>query len=129
MNIQNLAANAYIQDWLKGKFHAAFAENGADPDPYVMYGRYFGTNPGLGVPAGYSSASLQKELLAGDENSTIAGQTADWKKLNADLTGNAVWIWLFDSNDFAAVAPNVHGFTLSPVNTTQLSSLATTTVS
>jgi peptide/nickel transport system substrate-binding protein len=129
MNIQNLAANAYIQDWLKGKFQAAFAENGADPDPYVMYGRYFGTNPGLGVPAGYSSASLQKELLAGDENSTIAGQTADWKKLNADLTGNAVWIWLFDSNDFAAVAPNVHGFTLSPVNTTQLSSLATTTVS
>jgi peptide/nickel transport system substrate-binding protein len=129
MKIQNLASNAYIQDWLKGKFQAAFAENGADPDPYVMYGRYFGKGAGLGVPAGYSSPSLQKELLAGDENSTAAGQTKDWKTLNNDLTGNAVWIWLFDSNDFAAMSSNVHGFTLSPVNSTQLSSLATTTVS
>jgi len=128
MNIQNLAANAYIQDWLKGKFQAAFAENGADPDPYVMYGRYFGAGAGLAVPAGYSSKSLQSELLAGDENSTAAGQTAAWKKLNNDLTGNAVWIWLFDSYDFAVMSPHVHGFTLSPVNTTQLSSLATTSL-
>ncbi len=128
MNIQNLASNAYIQDWLKGKFQAAFAENGADPDPYVMYGRYFGAGAGLGVPAGYSSKSLQQELLAGDENSTPAGQTAAWKKLSNDLTGNAVWIWLFDSYDFAVMSPHVHGFTLSPVNTTQLSSLATTSL-
>ncbi len=33
MNISNLASNAYIQDWLKGKFQAAFAENGAEPEP------------------------------------------------------------------------------------------------
>jgi peptide/nickel transport system substrate-binding protein len=126
MNIQNLASNAYIQDWLKGKFQAAFAENGADPDPYVMYGRYFGAGAGLSVPAGYSSKTLQTELLAGDENSTAAGQTKDWKALNTTLTSKAVWIWLFDSYDFAALAPTVKGFTLSPVNTTQLSSLATT---
>ena len=55
MNIQNLAGDAYIQDWLKGKFQAAFAWNGADPNPYTMYGRYFGTGANLGVPAGYSS--------------------------------------------------------------------------
>ena len=128
MNIQNLAANAYIQDWLKGDFQAAFAENGADPDPYIMYGRYFGKGAGLGIPAGYSSKSLQAELLAGDENSTAAGQKADWQKLNNDLTGNAVWVWLFDSYDFAVMSPNVKGFTLSPVNTTQLSSLANTTL-
>jgi peptide/nickel transport system substrate-binding protein len=129
MNIQNLASNAYIQDWLKGDFQAAFAENGADPDPYVMYGRYFGAGADLAVPAGYSSASLQKLLLAGDENSTATGQSADWKALSTNLTSNAVWIWLFDSNDYAALAPNVKGFSLSPVNTTQLSSLATTSVS
>ncbi len=129
MNITNLASNAYIQDWLKGKFQAAFAENGADPDPYVMYGRYFGAGADLGVPAGYSSKTLQQELLAGDENSTAAGQKADWQKLNSTLTGNAVWIWLFDANDFAALSPSVKGFTLSPVNTTQLSSLANTSLS
>ncbi len=129
MNIQNLASNAYIQDWLKGKFQAAFAENGADPDPYVMYGRYFGAGADLGVPAGYSSKSLQSLLLAGDENSTASGQAKDWKALNTNLTSNAVWIWLFDSNDFAALSPTVKGFTLSPVNTTELASLATTSVS
>ncbi len=129
MSIQNLASNAYIQDWLDGKFQAAFAENGADPDPYVMYGRYFGKGADLAVPAGYSSKSLQTLLLAGDENSTAAGQTKDWQELSANLTGNAVWDWLFDSYIFAALSPSVHGFTLSPVNTTQLAGLATTTVS
>jgi hypothetical protein len=93
-----------------------------------MYGRYFGAGADLNVPAGYSSKTLQQELLAGDENSTASGQAKDWQTLNNTLTGNAVWIWLFDSNDFAAVASNVHGFVLSPVNTTQLSSLATTTL-
>jgi peptide/nickel transport system substrate-binding protein len=129
MHISNLASNAYIQDWLKGKFQAAFAENGADPDPYVMYGRYFGAGADLGVPAGYSSKTLQTELLAGDENSTAAGQKADWKALNTTLTSKAVWIWLFDSYDFAVLSPSVKGFTLSPVNTTQLSSLANTSIS
>ncbi|MFY9781989.1 MAG: ABC transporter substrate-binding protein [Acidimicrobiales bacterium] len=129
MGIQNLASNAYIQDWLDGKFQAAFAENGADPDPYVMYGRYFGAGADLAVPAGYSSASLKSILLAGDENSTAAGQKADWAELSKNLTSNAVWVWLFDSYDYAALSPTVKGFTLSPVNTTQLSSLATTSVS
>ncbi len=66
MNITNLAGNAYIQDWLKGDFQAAFAENGADPDPYVMYGRYFGPGANLGVPAGYTSPALQNLLVKSD---------------------------------------------------------------
>jgi peptide/nickel transport system substrate-binding protein len=129
MNIQNLASNAYIQDWLKGKFTAAFAENGADPSPYVMYDRYFGAGANLSIPAGYTSASLKSLLLAGDENSTASGQTADWKALSKNLTSNAVWIWLFDAYDFAALSPSVKGFTLSPVESTQLSGLATTSIS
>ena len=128
MNIQNLQANAYIQDWLKGDFQAAFAWNGADPDPYIMYGRYFGAKADLAVPAGYSSSTLQSELLAGDVNSTAAGQKADWTKLSNTLTSQAVWLWLFDSYDFAVMSPKVQGFTLSPVNTTQLASLAKTTL-
>ncbi len=129
MNIQNLASNAYIQDWLHGTFQAAFADNGANLNPYVMYGRYFGAGGTLSVPAGYVNTNLQKLLLAGDENSTTTGQAAAWAAFSKNLTSNAVWIWLFDSYQFAALAPNVHGFTLSPVNTTQLSSLAKTSVS
>src|SRR5262249_31784628 len=62
MKIQNLASNAYIQDWLKGSFQAAFAENDADPNPYTMYGRYFAPGANLGIPSGYSSAALQRIL-------------------------------------------------------------------
>lgn len=129
MNIQNLASAAYIQDWLKGTFTAAFADNGANLNPYVMYGRYFGAGGTLSIPAGYVSKTTQNLLLAGDETSTTAAATKAWKAFSDNLTGNAVWIWLFDSYQFAALGSNVHGFTLSPVNTTQLLSLDTTTVS
>lgn len=129
MNIQNLASAAYISDWLAGNFQAAFADNGANLNPYVMYGRYFGAGGTLSTPAGYVSTKTQKLLLAGDTAKTPATAATAWKNLSNNLTGNAVWIWLFDSYQFAALAPNVKGFTLSPVNTTQLSSLAKTTLS
>ncbi len=128
MNIQNLAGNAYIQDWLKGQFQAAFAYNGADPSPYTMYGRYFGKGANLGVPAGYSSASLQKLLLSGDTAASTANQAKIWTAFGNDLTSNAVWIWLFSAFDYYATAPGVRGFTPSPTNSTSLSALRSTTM-
>ena len=127
MNITNLAGNAYIQDWLKGKFQAAFAENGADPDPYVMYGRYFGKGANLGVPAGYSNPALQALIAKSDAAKTPAAITAANAAVSRYLTANAVWLWLFDSYDYAAVSSNVHGFSLPPNR--QLQSLKSTTVS
>jgi peptide/nickel transport system substrate-binding protein len=127
MNIQNLAGNAYIQDWLKGKFEGAFAENGANPNPYVMYGRYFGPGANLRIPAGYSSAALQKLIVKSDLAVTPSGAKAAFGAVNHYLTANAVWLWLFDSYDYAAVASNVKGFTLPP--TRHLDALAHTTVS
>jgi peptide/nickel transport system substrate-binding protein len=127
MTIQNLAGNAYIQDWLKGKFQAAFAENGADPDPYVMYGRYFGPGANLGVPAGYSNPALQKLIVKSDEATTPAAVKADNAAVSKYLTANAVWLWLFDSYDYAVTASNVHGFSLPPNR--QLYTLKSATVS
>jgi len=126
MSIQNLASNAYIQDWLKGKFEAAFAENGADPNPYVMYGRYFGPGANLGVPAGYSNPKLQKLVVAGDSAATPAASKRAFAAISNYLTQNAVWLWLFDSYDYAVTAPGVSGFTLPPNR--QLDTLRSTTV-
>jgi peptide/nickel transport system substrate-binding protein len=114
MNITNLAGDAYIQDWLKGNFEAAFAENGADPSPYTMYGRYFAPNPNLGVPAGYSDPALQQLLVQGDQAATPAASAKVFAKLNQNLTANAVWLWLFDSYVYAVLSPKVHGFHLPP---------------
>ncbi len=127
MSIQNLAGNAYIQDWLKGQFQAAFAENGADPDPYVMYGRYFAPGANLKVPAGYGSPALQKLALASDKATRPAAFKAANSALSKYLTSNAVWLWLFDSYDYGVTASIVHGFKLPPDR--DLLSLATTTVS
>jgi peptide/nickel transport system substrate-binding protein len=129
MNIDNLAGDAYIQDWLKGKFQAAFAWNGADPNPYTMYGRYFGTGANLGVPAGYSSPVLQKLLKQGDEAASPATQKGIWAQLSKQLTSQAVWIWLFTAYDYAAVSKSVHGFNLWPTNSTSLLSLRSASIS
>jgi peptide/nickel transport system substrate-binding protein len=129
MNIQNLSGDAYIQDWLKGDFQAAFAWNGADPDPYTMYGRYFGPSADLGVPAGYSSPTVHKLLVEGDESSSTAARQKDYNELSSALTSNAVWVWLFTSYDYAAVGHNVKGFSFFPSPTDSLQTLATTSVS
>jgi peptide/nickel transport system substrate-binding protein len=129
MHPENIAGDAYIQDWLKGKFQAAFAWNSSDPDPYTMYGRYFGTGANLGVPAGYSSPVLQKLLARGDAASNLATRKAIWTQFSNTLTSNAVWIWLFTAYDYAAVASSVHGFKLAPTNSTSLDSLRSTTLS
>jgi peptide/nickel transport system substrate-binding protein len=114
MSITNLAGDAYIQDWLKGNFTAAFAENGADPSPYTMYGRYFTTGANLSVPAGFSDPALSALLVQGDSAATPAASTKVFGQINNYLTSNAVWLWLFDSYDYAVLSSKVHGFHLPP---------------
>ena len=127
MTIDNLGENDYIQRWLKGQFEAAFAENGANPDPYIMYGRYFAPGANLAVPSGYSSPALASLLTNADENPSASTRASLYAQISAYLVNNAVWIWLFDSYDYTVLASNVHGYT--PLPNEQLSALATTTVS
>jgi peptide/nickel transport system substrate-binding protein len=127
MTIDNLGENDYIQRWLKGDFEAAFAENGANPDPYIMYGRYFGPGANLAIPSGYSSAALASLLTNADENPSAPARAALYAQISTYLVDHAVWIWLFDSYDYTVLASNVHGYT--PLPNEQLSALATTTVS
>ncbi len=129
MNIENLAGSLYDQDWLKGDFQAAFAWNGADPDPYTMYGRYFGPDADLARPAGYSSKSLQNLLVEGDELSSAVARQRDYSELSAALTSQAVWVWLFSSYDYAVLGQGVQGFSLFPSLTDSLRTLASTVVS
>jgi peptide/nickel transport system substrate-binding protein len=127
MTIDNLGENEYIQDWLKGDFQAAFAENGANPDPYIMYGRYFGPGANLAVPSGYSSSALASLLTNADENPSASARASLYAQINSYLVDHAVWIWLFDSYDYTVLGSNVHGYV--PLPNEQLTALAKTTVS
>ena len=129
MKIQNLASALYDQLWLTGHFQAAFAWNGADPDPYTMYGRYFGQNADLAAPAGYSSLRLQNLLAEGELSSSSVARTTYYHELSAALTSNAVWVWLFTTYDYAVVGHGVHGFTFLPSLTDSLQTLSSTRVS
>jgi peptide/nickel transport system substrate-binding protein len=127
MSIQNVGENDYIQRWLKGDFQAAFAENGANPDPYIMYGRYFGPGANLAVPSGYSSPQLASLLTNADQNPSASARANLYAQISTYLVDHAVWIWLFDSYDYTVLASNVHGY--APLPNEQLSALAKTTVS
>lgn len=126
MSIQNVAQNDYIQRWLKGDFQAAFAENGANPDPYTMYGRYFGTGANLGIPAGYASPALANMLTQADEAASAATRAQLNQQIISYLQDNAVWVWLFDGYNYTVLSSNVHGFT--PLPDGQLTALAQTTL-
>jgi peptide/nickel transport system substrate-binding protein len=127
MSIDNVAGSEYIQDWLKGKFQAALAENGANPSPYIMYGRYFGAGASLAVPAGYSSPTLKSLLARADQSNSQASQATLYRQFTSELTDNAVWVWLFNAYDYYATSSNLQGF--SPLPSGQLTSLATASVS
>ena len=127
MTIDNLGENEYIQDWLKGDFQAAFAENGANPDPYIMYGRYFGPGANLAVPSGYSSSTLASMLTNADQNPSASARASLYSQITSYLVDHAVWIWLFDSYDYTVLSNNVHGY--APLPNEQLTALAKTTVS
>jgi peptide/nickel transport system substrate-binding protein len=127
MSIDNIGQNDYIQRWLKGQFQAAFAENDANPDPYIMYGRYFAPGANLGVPAGYSSPALASLLTRADESPSAATRAQLYQQINAYLVDHAVWVWLFDAYDYTVLASNVHGYVSPPDEL--LTGLARTTVS
>jgi peptide/nickel transport system substrate-binding protein len=127
MTIQNVGEDDYIQRWLKGDFQAAFAENGANPDPYIMYGRYFGPGANLGVPSGYSSPQLASLLTQADESPSASTRAQLYAQITTYLVDHAVWVWLFDSYDYTVLASGVRGYT--PLPNEQLTALAKTAVS
>lgn len=127
MSIDNVDENTYIQRWLAGDFQGALAENGANPDPYIMYGRYFGKGANLAKAAGFSSPALESLMTNADQNPSSSARANLYGQITSYLTDNAVWVWLFDSYNYTVLAGNVHGYT--PLPSEALTALAKTTVS
>ena len=101
--------------------------NGADPSPYTMYGRYFTKGANLAVPAGFFDPKLANLLVQSDSAATPAKAKRLFGQINTFLTANVVWIWLFDSYDYAVLSSKVHGFHLPPNR--DLTSLKSVTLS
>ncbi len=68
-----------------------------------MYGRYFGPGANLGVPAGYSSSRCRPCSSTVTRPLRPALRQSYYSALSANLTCNAVWVWLFTSYDYAVL--------------------------
>jgi ABC-type transport system substrate-binding protein len=81
----------------------------------------------MAVPAGFADAKLANLLVKSDSAATPAKAAPLFRQINTFLTANAVWIWLFDSYDYAVLSSKVHGFHLPPNR--DLTSLKSVTLS
>jgi ABC-type transport system substrate-binding protein len=120
-----MSAGPYDNAWIGGDFDAAVSLNSGYYDPYLMYGRYFGADGSLSVPAGLSSITLSD--LLGTANATTAATTrqSTYRQLQEQLLTESPWAWTFRSDNYYLVSSSVTGFVARPDGL--LTSLATTT--
>lgn len=122
LQLQQLSTAPYVTAWLAADYDAAVALNGGSQDPYLMYGRYYGTGGSLSKPAGLDSTALAKLLAQGNATNNAAQRQATYKSLQQQLLSESPWVWTFRSDDYYLVGSGVHGFTPRPDES--LSSLA-----
>jgi peptide/nickel transport system substrate-binding protein len=111
MELEILESGTYVDRWVAADFEAAVALNGGRPDPDGMYGRYFTSNGNLNKVAGYSSPELDKLFADGKQSSDAAERKQIYTEVSDILEDQAVWVWLFTSYQYTAMAPSVTGYT------------------
>lgn len=114
LNLRQLPTSPYVQAWLGADYEAAVALNGGSYDPYLMYGRYFGTGGSLSKPAGLESPALADLLAKGNATNDEAQRKSIYGDLQKQLLAESPWIWMFRSDDYYLVKSGVNGFAARP---------------
>ena len=109
-NIQTLELGVYVDRWLKANFDAAIALNGGNPDPGVMFNRYWMSNGNLNTVAAYSSPDLDNLLNQGLATTDPAARKAIYDQVQTNLINAAPWIWLYVGYEYRITQPYVMDF-------------------
>jgi peptide/nickel transport system substrate-binding protein len=109
-NIQTLELGVYVDRWLKADFDAAVALNGGNPDPGVMFNRYWMSNGNLNSVAAYSSPDLDNLLNQGLATTDPAARKAIYDQVQTMLINAAPWIWLYVGYEYRITQPYVMDF-------------------
>ncbi len=109
-NIQTLELGVYVDRWLKADFDAAIALNGGNPDPGVMFNRYWLSNGNLNSVAAYSSPDLDTLLNQGLATTDPAARKAVYDQVQTMLINAAPWIWLYVGYEYRITQPYVMDF-------------------
>jgi len=110
LELQQQETNVYVDNWLNANYDAAVALNGGSTDPYVMYGRYFGTNASLAAPAGLTDEGLAELLTEGNSTTDEDERQQVYGELQAELLELSPWVWLQHNQSYYLLGSDVQGF-------------------
>jgi peptide/nickel transport system substrate-binding protein len=110
LTIETMDIDTYVKRWLAADFDTAIALNGGRPDPDGMYGRYFTSTGNLNKVAGFSSPELDQLFAQGKATIDPSARKPIYDQISKYLEDNAVWVWLFSSDNYTATTPGVTGF-------------------
>ena len=114
VEIETLEPNVHADRRLKADFDAAIAQIGGDPDPDVMFYRYWHSTGNLNKVAAYSSPEIDKLLEQGRATAEPAKRKPVYDQLQQKLAEAAPWVWLYVGYEYRVMQPTVKGFTPLP---------------
>jgi peptide/nickel transport system substrate-binding protein len=112
--IETLELGVYVDRWLKGDFDSTIALNGGNPDPDVMFYRYWHSTGNLNNVANYSSPDIDKLLDQGRAVADPEKRKPIYNDIQKKLTEAAPWVWLYVGYEYRVGQPYVKGFTPLP---------------
>ena len=114
MQIETLELGVYVDRWLKADFDAAEALNGGNPDPDVMFYRYWNSTGNLNKVAGYNSPDIDKLLDQGRATADPNARKPIYVNIQQKLADAAPWVWLYVGYEYRVMQPFVKNFTPLP---------------
>ena len=114
MQIETLELGVYVDRWLKADFDAAVALNGGNPDPDVMFNRYWSSGGNLNKVAGYNSPDIDKLLDQGRATADPDKRKPIYIDIQKKLADAAPWVWLYVGYEYRVMQPFVKNFTPLP---------------
>ncbi len=108
--IETLELGVYVDRWLKGDFDAAVALNGGNPDPHVMFVRYWTSTGNLGKVSNYNTPEIDKLMADGINTTDPAARKKIYDQIQLKLTEAAPWVWLYVGYEYRVTQGYVKGF-------------------
>ncbi len=109
--IQTLELGVYVDRWLKADFDAAVALNGGNPDPDIMFFRYWYKTGNLQNVAAYNSPDIDQLLEQGRATADPEKRKPIYDSIQKKLVDAAPWVWLYVGYEYRVMQPFVKGFT------------------
>ncbi len=114
--IEKLALDAYVKRWLAADFDSNIALNGGNPDPHIMFVRYWTSKGSLNKVAGFADPKLDELMAAGQKETDQAKRVKIYQDLEKYLVEQAPWVWLYVSYEYRAMQDAVKGYVVTSLN-------------